>query len=101
MSATAILKLSQAGFSDTQVEAPGEFFDSQMATKADIARLEAEMATKADIAAVRLEIERVRSDLEVKIVATKAELVKWVAGLLIAQAAVVVALIKLLPGAHF
>ncbi len=90
MSATAILKLSQAGFSDTQVEALGEFFDSQMATKADIARLEAEMASKADIAELRLEIERVRSDL-----------IRWVAGLMIALAAVIVALVKLLPGAHF
>jgi malonyl CoA-acyl carrier protein transacylase len=90
MSATAILKLSQADFAEAQVEALGEFFDSQMATKADIARLEAEMATKADIAEVRLEIERVRS-----------ELVKWVAGLMIVHAAAVVASIKLLPGAPF
>jgi hypothetical protein len=41
-------------------------------------------------------LEQVKSDLELKIEQTKTDLVRWVAGLMIAQAAVIVALIKLL-----
>jgi hypothetical protein len=120
MSSTAILKLAESGFTEAQVKALAEFFDSQMATKADIAELKAEL--KYDIEKVRAdlsveiehvradlsaEIARVRADLELKIAGldvkisdTKAETIKWVAGLLIAQGAAVVALIRFLPGAH-
>ena len=37
-----------------------------------------------------------KTDLEVALERTKADLVRWVAGLMVAQAAVIVALIKLL-----
>jgi hypothetical protein len=91
MSATGILDLAKAGFTEAQVEALARYFDSQM-------------ATKADVNALQLAIEKVRADvelkiaaLELKIVETKAEIIKWVVGLLIAQAALIVALIKLLP----
>jgi hypothetical protein len=91
MSATAVLNLSKAGFTDAQVTALAEYFDSQMATKADIAELRTEL---------RIEIEKVRFNLEVKIAETKAETIKWVAELLIAQGAAIVALIRFLPGLH-
>jgi hypothetical protein len=98
MSATALLNLSKAGFTDAQVTALAEYFDSQMATKDDVSEL------KLDFEKVRselkLDIEKVRSDLEVKIVDSKAETIKWVAGLLIAQGAAIVALIRFLPGMH-
>jgi hypothetical protein len=58
------------------------------------------MATKSDIADLRLEIEKVRSDLEVKIADTRADLIKWVVGSAIAQSAAIVALVKLLTGIH-
>src|SRR5579885_3443963 len=101
MSATAVLNLSTAGFTDAQVQALAQYFDEQVATKADIEEL------RLEIGQVRLEIEKVRSDLEQKIAAvdlrlseTKADIVKWVAGLLVAQGAAVVALIRFLPGMH-
>jgi hypothetical protein len=105
MSAIALLNLSKAGFTDAQVTALAEYFDSQMATKGDIAELKLEMAdVKLEIERVRsglsIEIAQVRSDLEVKIADTRAELVKWVVGLAIAQGAAIVGLVKLLPGAH-
>ena len=101
MSATAILNLSKAGFTEAQVTALAEYFDSQMATKADVAEL------KLEIEKVRAEIEKVRADLEVRIAGVeiqiadaKADIIKWVVGLLIAQGAAIVALLKLLPGVH-
>jgi hypothetical protein len=38
----------------------------------------------------------VKTELEIKIERTKADLVRWVAGLMVAQAGVIIALIKLL-----
>ena len=90
MSATAVLNLSKAGFTDAQVSALAEYFDTQMATKTDVADLKLEMAD------IKLGIERVRSDLEVKIADVKTDTIKWVAGLLIAQGAAIVAVIRLL-----
>jgi len=46
------------------------------------------------------ELVKLRADLEVKIADMKADTIKWVVGLLIAQGAAIVALVKLLPGAH-
>src|SRR5579871_1048424 len=103
MSATAVLNLSKAGFTDAQVQALAQYFDEQVATKADIEQLRLEIEKvrsdlTLEIGQVRLEIEKVRSDLEQKIAAvdlrlseTKADIVKWVAGLLVAQGAAVVA----------
>src|SRR5579883_1232953 len=116
MSATAVLNLSKAGFTDAQVQALAQYFDEQVATKADIEELRLEIEKvrsdlTIEIEKVRsdltVEIEKVRSDLELKIAAvdlrlseTKADIVKWVAGLLVAQGAAVVALIRFLPGMH-
>ena len=125
MSATAVLNLSKAGFTDAQVTALAEYFDSQMATKEDIATLHAEIERvradlSRDIEQIRTDlgrdIEQVRTDLsrdialsrsevdlkiaglDLKISESRAETIKWVAGLLIAQGAAIVALIKFLPG---
>ena len=67
----------------------------RLATKADIERLrlstqtdiaELREATRADIAGVRLEIEK-----------TKADLIRWMAGLLIAQGGVIIAMLRVFP----
>ena len=103
------MKLAESGFTEAQVRALAEFFDSQMATKTDIAEVKHEIAElkaelKYDIEKVRAdlsaEIARVRADLELKIADAKADTIKWVAGLLVAQGAAIVALIRFLPGIH-
>ena len=116
MSSTAILKLAERGFSETQVRALAEFFDSQMATKTDIAGLKYDIEkVRADLSAeiervradLSIEIARLRADLELKIAALDVKIadansntIKWVAGLMVPQGAAIVALIKFLPGMH-
>ena len=73
-------KLKAAGFNDSQAEALSEaqkeslsgILDTTVATKSDIVRLEKEIAN------------------------AKSEIIKWVAGMLVAQAAIVATLVKLL-----
>jgi len=52
-----------------------------------------ELATKADL---ELKLAEVEARLVAEIAKSKAETVKWIAGLLMAQAAVIAALVKLL-----
>ena len=80
MAAGAILKLSQAGFTEAQVAALAEYFDTQMATKADLAAAEARLTT---------EIEKAQSST-----------IKWVVGVGFAQIAMILAVLKLFPSAH-
>jgi hypothetical protein len=75
-----IRRLEAAGFQTEQAEVIAE---AQKEVFAEA--LESTLATKADIETVRREI------LE-----AKADIIKWLAGLLIAQAAVVATLVKLL-----
>ncbi len=59
-----------------------------------------ELATKLDIAAVKADLialeQRLDYKLEAKINDAKAEIIKWMAGLMIAQAGLVAALVKML-----
>jgi hypothetical protein len=64
-----------------------ETIDEQLATKADLTRSENKL-TEA--------IAKTKAELEASLAATKAELIKWVAGMLVAQAAVIAALVKLI-----
>ena len=75
-----VKRLKSAGFNDEQAEALSE---AQRESLSDI--LESTMATKSDI--VRLEKE---------ISSAKVDLIKWVAGMLVLQAAAIAALVKLL-----
>ena len=82
-----IKKLKDAGFnekqaealSDAQKESFNEILDTTLATKSDILRLEREIAS-----------------VKVEIASSRSEIIKWVAGMLVVQAAVVAALVKLL-----
>jgi hypothetical protein len=78
MTAAAILKLQRAGFTEEQVEALANYFDDQLATKADLAAAEARLETK---------IEQARADT-----------IKWVIGVGFAQAAPILAVLRLFPG---
>ena len=78
MTAAAILKLQRAGFTEEQVEALADYFDEQLVTKADLAAAEARLETK---------IEQARADT-----------IKWVIGVGFAQAATILAALRLFPG---
>ncbi len=78
MTASAILKLQRAGFTEEQVEALATYFDEQLVTKADLAAAEARLETK---------IEQARGDT-----------IKWVIGVGFAQAATILAVLRLFPG---
>jgi hypothetical protein len=96
--------LTAAGFTDAQAEAVTSALRqvqqidlSDLATKADLTReiaaIRAEMATKTDLAVFRAE-------LEAKMAEHKAELIRWVFAISIAQAATILAILKLFPGGH-
>ena len=75
-----VKRLTESGFTERQAETLAEehvaLLNANLATKADIAKVEAGL--KADIASV------------------KADLLKWMFGALIAQGGLIVALVKLL-----
>ena len=71
-----VKRLTESGFTEQQAETLAE---------EHVALLNANLATKADIARV-----------EAKLEAVKADLLKWMFGALIAQGGLVVALVKLL-----
>ena len=104
--------LKAAGFTDDQAEAvpravkhARETDFSDLATKADVANL----ATRTDVAGLKAELAAIAAKLDgiATNYATKAELsdmrtdmIRWVFGIVFAQAALMIALIKLWPGGH-
>jgi len=87
MAAGGILKLQRAGFSEQQVEALADYFDDQMATKADL------VAVRADLAAAE-------ARLETKIEQARSDTIKWVVGVGFAQVATILAVLRFLPAGH-
>ena len=67
-----------------------------MASAFKAASSQAELATQSDIDLVRRDIRETELRLEAKINDIKYDLVKWIAGMLLAQAGLVAALVKLL-----
>lgn len=90
--------LTQVGFTLGQAEALAEeqvnLINSNLATKADIAAVEA--ALKADIAAVEAALKTDIATIKADTAALKVDLLKWMFGALIAQGGLIVALVKLL-----
>ena len=93
-----VKRLTDCGFTEKQAETLADehvaLLNANLATKADIARLEAGMdalrqETKAGI-------EALRQETKAGIETAKSDLMKWLVGLLIAQGALIVALVKLL-----
>ena len=100
-----VKRLTDCGFTEQQPETLAEehvaLLNSNLATKADVARIEADIdalrqATKADIAKVEAGIDALRQETKAAIEASKSDLMKWLIGLLIAQGGLIVALVKLL-----
>ena len=94
-----VKRLTESGFTEKQAETLAEehvaLLNTNLATKADVARIEAGMdalrqETKADI-------ESLRQETKAAIAAVKVDLLKWLFGALIAQGGLIVALVKLLP----
>jgi hypothetical protein len=97
--------LTAAGFTDAQAEALTSALRqvqqidlSDLATKADLA------ATKAEIADFRREVKAdlaiLRSEMDAKLAELKAEIIRWVFAISIAQAATILAILKLFPSVH-
>ena len=89
MTAAAVLKLQRAGFTEEQVQALAEYFDEQLATKADL---------EGAVALVRGELKATEARLETKIEQSRADTIKWVIGVGFAQAATILAVLRLFPG---
>ena len=96
MTAAAILKLQRAGFTEEQVEALADYFDEQLATKADLGAAEARLNTT--IEQVRGELKAAEARLETKIEQARIDTIKWVIGVGFAQAATILAVLRLFPG---
>ena len=79
-----VKKLKAAGVPEKQAEVQAETFaeiiEDRIATKQDLKKLELSM----------------KQELKLGLANTKAEIIKWVAGMLVAQAAIVATLVKLL-----
>lgn len=88
-------KLKAAGVPEKQAEVQAETFaeiiEERLATKRDLKELE--MSLKRDIKELELAM---KSNLERSLASVKSEIIKWVAGMLVAQAAIVATLVKLL-----
>ena len=100
-----VKRLTECGFTEQQAETLADehvaLLNTNLATKADIARIEADIARiKAGMDALRQEtkanIEALRQETKAAIETSKSELLKWQIGLLIAQGGVIVTLLKLL-----
>ena len=106
--------LTAAGFTDAQAEALTQALRhvqqidlSDLVTKGDLAAVKTDLAAvKADLTAVRSEmatkgdVALLRAELETKMAELKAEVIRWVFGISIAQAATILAILRLFPGAH-
>ena len=79
-----VKKLRSAGVPEKQAEVQAETFAEM---------LEERVATKQDLKALEL---RMKQELKLGLANTKTEIIKWVAAMLVAQAAIVATLIKLL-----
>ena len=102
-------KLQRAGLTEEQasvhVEALRTLVEHDLATKQDIANVQRDIAelrkeTQQGIESLRKETDVKLAELNVSLVkeiaTAKAETIKWVAGMLVAQGAVVATLVKLL-----
>ena len=89
-----VKRLTESGFTEKQAETLAEehvaLLNANLATKADIARVEA------GVEALRQETKDDIAKVEARIEAAKSDLLKWLFGALIAQGGLIVALVKLL-----
>ncbi len=89
-----VKRLTDSGFTERQAETLAEehvaLLNGNLATKADVE------GVRAEVAKVEAGIETLRQETKAAIEASKADLMKWLIGALIAQGGLIVALVKLL-----
>jgi hypothetical protein len=97
--------LTAAGFSDAQAEALTHALRqvqqidlSDLATKADVADVRKEIT---DLRReIRADLALLRAELDARMAEHKSELIRWVFGIAFAQAALILAVLKLFPTGH-
>ena len=94
----AVNELVSAGMPERQAETvvrqQARLLEQNLATKADIEALR--QGTKTDIATIKADIEALRQETKADIEAAKVDLIKWIFGVNLGTASLIVALIKLL-----
>ena len=71
--------------------------EAQREVLAEVTQAQAvELATKADLAELRADLKTLEADMRAIVADARATIIQWVAALLVAQAAAVAALVKLL-----
>ena len=104
-----VKRLTDCGFTEQQAETLADeqvaLLNGNLATKADVARIEAGMdalrqETRAGMDALRQEtradMDALRQETRAAIESAKSDLLKWLFGALIAQGGLIVALVKVL-----
>lgn len=86
--------LTAAGFTDAQAEALTSAL--RQVQQIDLSHL----ATKADLGDLRRDMTLLRAEMDTKLAELKAEIVRWVFGIAVAQVASIIAILKLFPSAH-
>ena len=82
-----VKRLTDSGFTERQAETLAEEHD---------ALLNGNLATRADVAKVEAGIDKLRYETKAAIEASRSDLMKWMIGALVAQGGLIVALVKLL-----
>ena len=96
-----VKRLTECGFTERQAETLAEehvaLLNANLATKVDIARVEARIETvKAEIETLRQGTKAGIARVEARIETAKADTLKWMIGAMVAQGGLIVALVKLL-----
>ena len=90
--------LIESGFSEKQAEGQvkvvSNLIESNLATKHDLQQMENKLLT--EILHTKHDLQQMENKLLTEILHTRSETIKWVAGMMVAQAAVFVAILKLL-----
>lgn len=83
-------RLREGGFSESQAEPVSDALKESP--------IGGDLATKGDVLIVSNDLQALRNEFKADLAEFKAEMVKWMFGAMLAQGALVVTLIKLLPG---
>ncbi len=89
-------ELKNAGFSEQQAEVITKLQKAAVASTLDQARIEYELDTLVTNQSMNTQLRELELRLDAKISDIKYDMVKWIAGMMLAQAGVIAALVKLL-----